>query len=91
MLNLTKIEYDEAKIQEYRNIFPKREVIDNQYPLEVKDNIDNVLGPYFQETKRKPNVVVIIVESLGADLFGINEYGYTFTPFLDSLSKHSLL
>ena len=90
-INLTKIEYDEAKIQEYRNIFPEREVIDNQYPLEVKDNIDNVLGPYFQETKRKPNVVVIIVESLGADLFGINEYGYTFTPFLDSLSKHSLL
>lgn len=35
--------------------------------------------------------VFIIIESLGSDFFGQNELGYTVTPFLDSLSKHSLL
>ena len=88
---LSKLEYDEDKIKQYRAIFPEREITDNQYPLERVDNIDNVLGPYFITSDEKPNVVVIVVESLGADLFGVNDYGYTFTPFLDSLSKQSLL
>ena len=88
---LSKLEYDEDKIKQYRTIFPEREITDNQYPLERVDNIDNVLGPYFITSDEKPNIVVIVVESLGADLFGVNDYGYTFTPFLDSLSKQSLL
>lgn len=88
---LSKIEFDEDKIKNYRNIFPEREISDCQYPLERTDNINNVLGSFFKVQNTKPNIVVIVVESLGADIFGINDYGYTFTPFLDSLSKHSLL
>ena len=79
------------KIEKYKRLFPEREFVDNEYPLERIDNVGNVLGRYFRNSESKPNIVFIVVESLGADLFGVNEYGYTFTPFLDSLSKHSLL
>lgn len=76
-------DYDADIINKYLEMFPEREVIDKEYPLERKDNIGNVLGPYFKKSDRKPNVVVMIVESLGSDIMN-------FTPFLDSLSQHSL-
>ena len=82
---------DEDTVDKYLKLFSGRQVIDKQYPLERKDNIKNVLGPYFKTSNDKPNVVIIIVESLGADIFGVNESGYCYTPFLDSLSEHSLL
>lgn len=88
---LSKLEFNEEKIERYKSIFPEREISDDRYPLERTDNINNVLGQYFKKSKEKPNIVFIIVESLGADIFGVNKYGYTFTPFLDSLSRHSLL
>ncbi|MBR6437893.1 MAG: sulfatase-like hydrolase/transferase [Bacteroidales bacterium] len=90
-LSLTKTDYNPAVVKKYLEMFPERQVIDNECPLERKDDIKNVLGPYFKKSDVKPNVVVIIVESLGTDLFGVNENGYCYTPFLDSLSKHSLL
>ena len=89
--SISKIEFDNEKVKNYRTIFPERQVSDNRYPLERIDNVNNVLGSYFKKSDEKPNIVFIVVESLGADLFGINDYGYTFTPFLDSLSKQSLL
>ena len=82
-LGLTKTDYDSRIVENYLKMFPDREVIDSQYPLERKDNIENVLGPYFRQSETKPNVVVIIVESLGYDLL-------RYTPFIDSLSQHSL-
>ena len=75
---------------EYRKIYPDR-ATDNRYLLERDNAIKNVLAPYFTESDAVPNIVVLVVESLGADLFGINKDGLCFTPFLDSLSKHSLL
>lgn len=82
---------DEDTVDKYLKLFSGRQVIDKQYPLERKDNIKNVLGPYFKTSNDKPNVVIIIVESLGADIFGVNDCGFCYTPFLDSLSEHSLL
>ena len=82
--DIASADYDVDVVNKYLEMFPEREVIDNQYPLERKDNIDNVLGPYFKKSDVKPNVVVLIVESLGHDLM-------RFTPFVDSLSQHSLL
>ena len=75
----------------YHQMFPNRQSIDNEYIIERYDNIENVLGPYFEKSEEKVNVVIIIVESLGSDLFGVNDYGVCYTPFLDSLSKSSLL
>ena len=90
-IELSKLVFDKDKIEKYKSTFPEKEITDEQYPLERIDNINNVLGQYFKESDKKPDIVFIIVESLGADLFGVNKYGYTFTPFLDSLSRHSLL
>ncbi len=91
VFDVSRIEYDKSYIDEYKKLFPNREIINDKFPLERKDNIDNVLGSYFVKSETKPNLVFVIVESLGSDFFGQNEFGYTMTPFLDSLSKHSLL
>lgn len=90
-INFTKNGNEIGTVDKYLKLFSGRQVIDKQYPLERRDNIKNVLGPYFKTSNDKPNVVIIIVESLGADIFGVNECGYCYTPFLDSLSEHSLL
>ncbi|MBQ8222784.1 MAG: sulfatase-like hydrolase/transferase [Bacteroidales bacterium] len=85
------IEFDSEIINKYKDSFPEREVIDDHYPLERVDGNNNVLGPYFERRNVKPDIVFVIMESLGSDFFGQNKLGYTVTPFLDSLSKHSLL
>lgn len=88
---LSRVEFDENIIEKHRKLYSDRDVIDNHYPLERRDNTPNVLGSYFKKTDTKPNIVFIIVESLGTDFFRHSEYGYTITPFLDSLSRHSLV
>ena len=80
---MTKTDYDQDIVKKYIEMFPDRKVVDSRYPLEREDNIKNVLGPYFKKSETKPNIVVIIVESLGTDLL-------CYTPFIDSLSRHSL-
>lgn len=82
-LGLAKTDFDEEIINNYIAMFPDRQVVDIQYPLEREDNIKNVLGAYFKESERKPNVVVMIVESMGSDML-------QYMPFVDSLSRHSL-
>ncbi len=91
LTDLYKLNYDEKNIDSYKRLFPDRKVIDETYPLEREDNIDNTLGDFFDKSGSKPNIVLVVVESLGSDFFGFNRYGYSATPFLDSLSKHSLL
>ena len=70
----------------------------NSYDLSGKSNYPllkpfnktkDVLSPFFTIEDKKPNLVFIIVEGLGAEFVGENEYG-GFTPFLDSLIPESL-
>lgn len=62
----------------------------NDYPLltPFQDSKD-VLGPFLNIQEEKPNIVIIMVEGLGAEFVGKNEYA-GFTPFLDSLISKSL-
>lgn len=59
--------------------------------------VENIFSPvhYYNvadEPTRKSNVVIIIVESLSAEHMGcLNNGLQSFTPFLDTLSKHSML
>lgn len=63
---------------------------DVEYPLIKSQQIENVLGEYFELKEEKPNVVFIMVEGLGRDFVGEGaEYG-GFTPFLDDLTTKSL-
>ncbi len=54
-----------------------------RYPLERVDNGEDVLSEYFETSTKKPNVVMIIVESMGAE-------SMQFMPFLSSLCQRSL-
>jgi phosphoglycerol transferase MdoB-like AlkP superfamily enzyme len=63
----------------------------NQYPFLHNAGTDNVLAPYFQPAGgRPPNIVIVLVEGLGRAFSGQDAYLGSFTPFLDSLSQHSL-
>jgi len=79
-----------SAIQAYQSLHSNRDFTSSQYPLLHKNSRVDVLGEYFNCKKEKPNVVFIIVESLGRSISGNNASVASLTPFLDSLSKHSL-
>jgi lipoteichoic acid synthase len=63
---------------------------ESEYPmLKPFKATPDVLAPYFNSTDEKPNIVFIIVEGLGAEFIGKNEYA-GFTPYLDSMITKSL-
>lgn len=61
-----------------------------EYPLLRPWSPTTGLDGYFKFTQKKPNVVLIVLEDLGADF--VNQKGKYrgFTPFLDSLTSVSL-
>jgi phosphoglycerol transferase MdoB-like AlkP superfamily enzyme len=62
----------------------------NDYPLlKSFENSKDVLSPFFNIPEEKPNIVIIMVEGLGGEFVGKNEYG-GFTPYIDSLISKSL-
>ena len=64
--------------------------IGNEYPFLRKEDAHDVLGKYFNIGKEKPNLVFLIVESLGRAYSGEGAYLKSFTPFIDSLENKSL-
>jgi len=63
---------------------------DPDYPFFHKDETTNVLGKLLNiNHSKKPNLVFIIVESLGTAYSGPANYMGTFTPFLESLAGKS--
>ncbi len=88
--SLGKVQYDEHLIKGYLSIYPDRQVADMHYPLERRDNVKDVLSPFFQSSNVMPNVVYIVMESLGREWSGENEGGISFTPFFDSLATEGL-
>jgi len=66
------------------------EYISDEYPFLRVDNTPDLLGKYLTPGAKKPNIVFIIVESLGRAYSGKGAYLESFTPFLDSLENHSL-
>lgn len=63
---------------------------DPNYPFLHENSYPDVLGPYFSEFDTIPDIVFVIVEGLGKAYSGEAAYLRSFTPFLDSLSEHSL-
>lgn len=81
----------ELLITEFQSYFPTRKYIDKDYPLlHLSSEYEDVLSPYFNEFDEKPNLVFVVMESLGRDVSGKNAVLGSFTPFLDSLAEHSL-
>jgi uncharacterized sulfatase len=64
--------------------------VDPAYPFLHNETTPNVLGEHFQLGDTPPNIVFIVVESLGRAYSGQDAYLGSFTPFLDSLMQKSL-
>lgn len=64
--------------------------LSKEYPLLRVDDTKNVLGPFFDSIKVKPNIILVLVESLGRSYSGSGANFGSYTPFLDSLADHSL-
>lgn len=60
-----------------------------KYPL-LHHNTFNPLDDYFLEFTEKPNIVLIIMESLGSRFLNSEKDPVCFVPFLDSLKNESL-
>ena len=62
----------------------------NDYPyLKPSDKTKDVLSSFFNLKKEKPNIVILILEGMGGEFVGDNNYA-GFTPYLDSLISKSL-
>jgi phosphoglycerol transferase MdoB-like AlkP superfamily enzyme len=72
------------------NLLVEKEFVEPNYPFLHLNNYPDVLSPYFDGFDSIPDLVFIIVEGLGKAYSGESAYLGSFTPFLDSLSEHSL-
>jgi len=69
----------------------EHKITDQAYSFFHKDDTPDVLGNFLNvDPATKPNIVFIIVESLGTAYSGPANYLGSFTPFLDSLGTKSL-
>ncbi|MBN2731744.1 MAG: sulfatase-like hydrolase/transferase [Balneolaceae bacterium] len=62
----------------------------SDYPLMRKRSTGNVLGPFFKDFNSPPNIVFLLVESLGGEFVGSRGRWSGFAPYLDSLAQQSL-
>lgn len=67
-----------------------KDLTETNYPFLHSNDYPDVLGPYFDEFDTLPDIVFVIVEGLGKAYSGEDAYLGSFSPFLDSLSEHSL-
>jgi len=63
---------------------------EKHYPFLHPDETKDVLSPFLRRNGSKPNIVVVVLEGVGRAYANKGAYLGSFTPFMDSLSKHSL-
>lgn len=64
-----------------------------------QEELDSLYSPIHQVTENadlpvsqeRPNVVILILESFGQEYWGFYNDGEGYTPFLDSLARHSMV
>ena len=79
-------DYDEALLSDLLATHPEWGTpLDSTYPLERPFTPDTVLNPWFNPSPTQPNVVLILVESLGHEFMGNGTM-----PFVDSLAATGL-
>ena len=75
-------------VKEFRSYFPEHRFVEPEYPFLYQATSKDVLAPFFNLKPEPPNLVFIIVEGLAYEFF---KNDYQLMPFLDSLSKKSLV
>lgn len=75
--------------EKFRELYPEKDFISDDFPLAHRAKRENELGKYFNKFTTKPNIVILIVEGLSDDF--IYEYkGSQLMPFLSQLKDSSL-
>jgi len=82
--NLTGSSHESGNVNDFKF------VDDANYPFLHADSTKDVLSPFFNKGNKTPNIVFVVVEGLGRAFSNENAYLGSFTPFIDSLSQHSL-
>ncbi|MCH7415542.1 LTA synthase family protein [Belliella sp. R4-6] len=72
------------------NSLVDKKYVSTEYPFLHENNYPDVLGKFFNEFDTMPDIVFVLIESLGKAYSGKDAYLGSFTPFLDSLENHSL-
>jgi len=83
------VELNEA-IRNYHQNNPEFTYTGSHYPLLHKEELKDVLSPWFSMKDEPPNLVFLIVESLSPTFCGPDPEAGPLMPFLDSLIRHSL-
>jgi phosphoglycerol transferase MdoB-like AlkP superfamily enzyme len=88
----TKSEFESIKneIVYYHNLNNQNTYLSDEYPLIRKKDTSDVLGSLFYKFDKKPNIVILLIESLSSSYCGPDARFVSFTPYLDSLINHSL-
>jgi len=61
-----------------------------EFPLLQAYEKHDVLGQHFNLQAAKPNIVLLVIDGLGADFLGKNAPYHGFTPYLQNLAQQSL-
>jgi phosphoglycerol transferase MdoB-like AlkP superfamily enzyme len=69
----------------------EKNYFDSSHPFAFKAKYPDVLGPYFDSLEKAPDIVFVLIESMGKAYSGTDAYLGSFTPYLDSLEQHSLV
>ena len=78
------------KINDFHKTNDKMLFNENEFPFIHSEAYNNVLGNFFVASKTKPNVVIIISESLSSSFSGKDNIYGSLTPFTDSLMNAGL-
>jgi uncharacterized sulfatase len=81
---------DADVVESFRKAYPGRVFSSGEYPLLYTADTASALSPFFRKGAQPPNFVFIIVESLTRCYSGPGAWAGSYTPFLDSLMRHSL-
>ena len=61
-----------------------------EFPFFKRSTQKDVLGSFFKNISEPPNIVFLLVESLGGEFVGKNGQWGGFAPFIDSLAENGL-
>lgn len=85
------VEVDSLLLSDFVTNVLDYEISDMYYPYERNSStVPDVLSPFFRESDAQPNIVYIIVESLGREWSSPDSTSISYTPFLDSLASQGL-
>lgn len=78
-------------LKEFQQNLPSHRFSDDHYPFLHDEPYQNVLGPYFKkDPKVKPNIVIIVSESLSASYTGTRTIEGSLTTFTDQIRANGL-